>query len=598
MEQRRSNSEPLDKNSKSLLFLKGHKSIQWENKFIWLTPNFKKLFDINVKISKFYHFYQGLHYELGLNQFPRNYQKAFAIYQYQAQNSNDVYSLYHIYELLLQQKDPANFPLTWYCLFKSFAFMDYSDIKNRSFIYEEVERLFNYKEFTKAQFNLLLHKFKTIESPIFKQKDLLIINDVISYFFFNTNTNFTNLQNESFCNNDEATYKLACLLESEGKEEEIVKKLFEKLRNNKFYKSYSYYGDLLFEKYNEKEKAFRIFREGSVNGATKCYQKFYYSSLHLIKFEEIIGKKTKIEEKYRKLCFLIDILMNCYSIGHIRNCLDIIFLIKLGCKYCEFKDRLRAKYDKYINEILKFIIDNKDNETIISSTFGNNTYVYLLFTLGIAYYFNLSSTIKQNLEKAFNIFNEIYLRVEDMSFKVMISSFLYKIMKKEKLNSKERSNNNLEKYIYDLHINYLNNTSMNNLDASFFYSLAQLNEKGIGTSVNNISAYIYYLKASQYTNNKLETYFMNNYRKYKSLQKMKLKKFIEIEEKLNKMKFSEIKKNEDEIDCIICFDNVKQIVMAPCLHKLCNKCYEHIKEKEKCPICRGKIICSYTIKKA
>ena len=140
---------------------------------------------------------------------------------------------------------------------------------------------------------------------------------------------------------------------------------------------------------------------------------------------------------------------------------------------------------------------------------------------------------------------------------------------------------------------------MNNLDASFFYSLGQLNEKGIGTHMNNTTAYIYYLKASQYESNKLETYFMNNYRKYKSLQKLKLKKFIEIEDKLNRMNFSKkIKENEDELDCVICFDNIKQIVMAPCLHKLCNECYEHIKEKEKCPICRGKIIFSYIIQEA
>ena len=598
MEQRRrSNSEPQDKNPKNPSFVSGHKSIQWENKFIWLTPNFKKLFDINLKKSEFYPFYQGLQHELGLNKFPQNYQKAFAIYQYQAQNSNDVYSLYHIYEMFLKQNDPANFPLKCFCLLKSFAFIDYSDIKNRSYIYEEVKRLFDYKQFTQKKFNLLLHKLDNIESPIFKSRDLLIIKDVISYVFFH-NTNFDDLQNESMCNNDEAMYKLACFLENEGKEEAIVKKLFEKLVNNKFYKSYSYYGDLLFEKYNEKEKAFRVFREGSVNGATKCFQKFYYSSLHLMKFEDIIGKNIKFEVKYKKLCFLIDLLMNCYSIGNITNCLDIIFLIKLGYKYCEFRERLRAKYAKYINEILKFIIDNKDKETIIPSTFDSNTYTYLLFTLGVAYYFDFLSEIKQNFEKAFNIFNEMYMHVEDISIQIMISSFLYKIMKKQELINREKYNH-LEKEIYDLHINHLNNTSMNNLDASFFYSLGQLNEKGIGTHINNTTAYIYYLKASQYESNKLETYFMNNYRKYKSLQKLKLKKFIEIEDKLNKMNFSkEIKENEDELDCVICFDNIKQIVMAPCLHKLCNECYEHIKEKEKCPICRGKIIFSYIIQEA
>ena len=83
MEQRRrSNSEPQDNNPKNPSFVSGHKSIQWENKFIWLTPHFKKLFDINLKKSEFYHFYQGLQHELGLNQFPQNYQKAFTIYQY------------------------------------------------------------------------------------------------------------------------------------------------------------------------------------------------------------------------------------------------------------------------------------------------------------------------------------------------------------------------------------------------------------------------------------------------------------------------------------------------------------------------------------
>ena len=52
-----------------------------------------------------------------------------------------------------------------------------------------------------------------------------------------------------------------------------------------------------------------------------------------------------------------------------------------------------------------------------------------------------------------------------------------------------------------------------------------------------------------------------------------------------------------EIECTICLSKVKQIVIKPCLHQLCNECFNRIEKSAKCPICRGKINSSLQIYK-
>lgn len=45
-----------------------------------------------------------------------------------------------------------------------------------------------------------------------------------------------------------------------------------------------------------------------------------------------------------------------------------------------------------------------------------------------------------------------------------------------------------------------------------------------------------------------------------------------------------------EMKCIICFDNLKNIILVPCHHMaMCSFCYENLNRKM-CPICRKNIL--------
>ena len=65
-----------------------------------------------------------------------------------------------------------------------------------------------------------------------------------------------------------------------------------------------------------------------------------------------------------------------------------------------------------------------------------------------------------------------------------------------------------------------------------------------------------------------------------------VKKYIaELGEIDKKVKPTTIFGEEDESECVICFENIKDTVFAPCGHFMtCNSCS---KECKKCPICRG-----------
>ena len=41
--------------------------------------------------------------------------------------------------------------------------------------------------------------------------------------------------------------------------------------------------------------------------------------------------------------------------------------------------------------------------------------------------------------------------------------------------------------------------------------------------------------------------------------------------------------NDEERECSICFTNLKNVIVLPCLHKFCDQCYTELTKLGKCP---------------
>ena len=542
-----------------------------------------------MKNSEYSQFYENLQQEL---KFSTNNCK------FESKNlqiSNDIYSLYRTYEIHLKDKkmlsSPQKFIKQLFFLFKSYAYSDFNDIKNQNFISKEVSRFFNYHKLDIDKLEILLTEMQDCNIPDIEENDLLLIKVVISYFFFSNDFDIRGIDPNDAIASTELTYKLACIYNESNFNQTTAIELFEYLKASKYYKSYNYYGELLFTKYNEKEKALSLFKEGSTNKADKCYQNYYYASMYFLNFDDILDNGKKIEDKYNKLCSMIELLLNCYSVGNIENCLDIILFFKLGCKHWLIKDRLQRKYGNYLNEIYQFLFDFLEKDKMSSEIYSQTTYYTCKIALGLLYYYDFIQKIKVNIQKASNLLFEIYSKSGNIFYQMQVSSIIYKIP------IELQRQNYFEENIFNFHLIYLSRTSIDKLDASFYYSLAKLFDKGIGTPRNKCKAYIFYRKASLYNSNELTTYFWNQYRKYKSKNKLKLREFQQIEAQLKSMSHKSLENIDIEIECTICLSKVKQIVIQPCLHQLCNECFNRIENSAKCPICRGNINSSLQIYK-
>jgi hypothetical protein len=52
-----------------------------------------------------------------------------------------------------------------------------------------------------------------------------------------------------------------------------------------------------------------------------------------------------------------------------------------------------------------------------------------------------------------------------------------------------------------------------------------------------------------------------------------------------------IKTSLEEEQCIMCYDNMKNLLFLPCNHHIaCSNCYEQFQKKDECPVCKQKII--------
>ncbi len=138
----------------------------------------------------------------------------------------------------------------------------------------------------------------------------------------------------------------------------------------------------------------------------------------------------------------------------------------------------------------------------------------------------------------------------------------------------------------------MENTKLEDFSSSYFYYLAKIYELGWGCKQDYLRAYCYYFHASMARVKQLGTGTIIAYfRRYKAAKILQDHRYIELEKDLINYKEKELADaSDDHISCCICYENNKDVIMYPCKHMMCKRCYEFIKNGEKCPICRSKII--------
>jgi len=132
--------------------------------------------------------------------------------------------------------------------------------------------------------------------------------------------------------------------------------------------------------------------------------------------------------------------------------------------------------------------------------------------------------------------------------------------------------------------------NLQDFSSSYFYFMGKIFENGWGCKKNDITAYCYYLHGKDAKIKSLGTgSVISYYRRFKSIKKLKSQKIMKTVRNLDKMK-NNLFQNLDEKECFICFENDKNTVFFPCMHMVCNGCYDQIKDSARCPACRTKIL--------
>ena len=586
--------------------------INWENLlYKWLNPNLKKRFITISSKFEYHNFLKGVNKEYGINNTKQNLKEAFSIYKYNADNTTDSVSMYKMYQIYLHQNKifstKRNRNLEYYYLFKCFAYSPYPIlIGNINFmgkidLYNDILFIFDIEDNSENKFLSLMDYLEKKGSHynILPSEIKLIRAIIYIKILEREDEGIVLLQELADKGNKEAIYKLACFSKSNNKN--YAKKLFEDLRNLKYYKAYSDYGKFLFEQLNEKEKALEVFKEGFENGNYFCFFCYYDGFLYsydMKMFEN--GNNVEIIKLF------LNILINDILIGGIFSYFEFFFLRKISLKHFKIDPNIIKEYDIYTKEFCQFLskIVNPVNKVFLEKYFAKDiSECEFKLSYGYLNYLGINGIIDKDLDKSISYYKSSFKKSENRSYKRFCYSYIYKL---KSIFYKEQKNNiTIEKLLksgkklFDLYNISFQEGNLNDFSSSFFYYLARLYEKGIGTKKDNYYAYIYFYQATKPPIKYLGTgSIISYYRKYKTDKILFSEKFNDIISQLNNIKITEDNEGygNDGILCPICYDKKRTSVIIPCQHKFCDTCMIKLKEISKCPLCRGKILLVKEIK--
>ena len=574
---------------------------------------FKQRFIDIIKKSEYSSFFEGLNYEYGINNCPKNLVKALSIYKNAANNSFDTLSMLRMY--YIYKKDFLKFNIIKrnriyekFYLFKSFCFLDNQQIArdellfNRFDIFYEIYLHISIEESEKMNIFPKFIKFLNKNYKLYdiNKEDISLIEPIIYYKFkvdevdkLSAIESLNKLAKKE--NNLEALYKLTYFLKDEDDKEKEEK--YKILYDKKYYRSYIDYALFLHTKNRRKEsiEILKIARDKGFFNAGFLYFDIVLEEIGFSSIMEEVNKNsfTKNCELYKFFEILIDDIVTdkAYSF------FEYIFLRKICIKHYGLEKKLNEYFFDYTKEIFLYLSKMvKLTEKQINNFFFRKDY-YSEFHLafGSINYYGIGSFLKKNNEVALKHFNISIGASNSETYNRFVFYFIYKISKKiYKQNIiKENEIKDIEKTIFNMYHKSLYD-KISKLSSSFFYFLYYLLNRKIGNDGNKILECICLKKSFEFKNDSPSSgSIISFYRKYKSNIVYEKNK-DDYENELKNIKFkndSEGYGTEGNI-CPICYENVRDVLSLPCKHLFCSFC---INKLEKCPICRECILMKYKI---
>ena len=573
-------------------------------------------------ISKSEHskFIEGLDYEYGLNNKPKDTKKAFEIYKQQADNSTDILSMYkmcHIYrdEFSNFGFSKRNKILENYYLFKCYSYLPKYLIERKYLFFNrfnvpfEVKAHIFYEDPDLNKLDKLMKHFKKyISFYNIKKDDLLIIESTLLFNFKNNDNDKSkalDLLKNIKDNNLEAIFKSALIILKNGDNPENLFKILEK---NNYYRSFCDYAIYLFLEKNDYKKSLELLKIASQNGIIQASYLFYDIFLNSIDF-----LKIEINKEFKdNIVFLFELLINDIATDRIYAYFEYFFLRKLCIKHWNLKLFIDNKFNSFTKEFISNLLENScssDNEEEIKTKKNLTMEIYqredffneFNLACGVLYYYGIEDIINIDLKKSLSKFQISFDNSDSISYKRFCYSYISRI--KQKLYNLDQKyitfeeNEESKKKLFDLYFNSIKKDNINNLSSSFYYCLGKLYEKKWGNSGNDLMEYICLKKASNQCNkNPGNGSIISYHRKYKAINYLDKKgnfyflKFKDIYDTKDSEGYG-----EDNSICPICMDRKRNIIIAPCKHIFCSICIEKLMEKSECPICRGLILSNFDI---
>ena len=611
-------SEKCDTEINKLYQIKSWSEIFYKGKTKLMEKRFLDL----ISKSEYSKFFEGLDYEYGLNNKPKNVKLSFEIYKEQADNNTDVLSMYKMYHIY--KNEFKNFGLTErnkilekFYLFKCFSYLPKYLMERRAFLLNkfniplEVAMNIFYEDNNLNKFEKMInHIYKYNNYYKIKKSALQLIKSVVIFEFKDNNLEkvmaLESLKELIEANNLEAIFKVAALIIKNGNK---VEKFFELLEQNNYHRCFCDYALYLFNEKNDYKKALEILKKAIDNGILRANYLYYDIFLNSIDFTKII-----INDEFKNnLKILFNVLINDIVTDGVYSYFEYFYLRKIIIKHWNLKKFVDENFNEFTKDFIKILIDNscltENNEEINKKKeYIKNTYIREEFfsefnlSCGIIYYYGIENIISIDLQKSLLKFTISFNDSDSKSYKRFCYSYISRIMNKlydkdNKLFTYEEKEDS-KKMLFELYNSSLEKENMKILSSSFFYYLSRLYTKKWGNSGDEIMAYICLKRASEkYESQPGNGTIISYYRKFKAIINLKNNE-NKYKSCLNniKVKFDSEGYGDNSL-CPICFENKRNSFLYPCKHLFCNICIQKLFEKSVCPICREIIIYYFDLKK-
>ena len=597
---------------------KAYSISNWSDMFYYGKSNLmKKRFLDFISKSEFKYFFEALNYEYGINNYPKDIQKAFTIYKNNAKNTTDtlsIYKMYHIYKNEFKKfgLKNRNKVLEKFYLFKCASlstrqeYQCYTLLFNRFNIMAELRINLIYEDIDFLKFGKLIGHLKKYYNYYAINPDDIYLIDAFFTGIIKNEKNMAKIILEPLIikGNYQAFYQIALILNDNT----IIEETFKILEKAKFYRAYCDYALFLFKEMKNSQKALEILKEAIQNGVIRANYLYYDIFLNTVDFSKI-----KDNENFKnQLLDLFNILINSICLDDAFCFFEFFYLRKICIKHFNLKDFVDKNFTEYLESFINILIQNScssstDEEIKRKKDLCKKLYLredyFSEFNLscGALYYYGIENWIKPDLKKSLMKFQISYDNSDSKSYKRFCYSFIAKIkhklfLQKEKEITQEDMENS-KKTLFELYSSSIDIKSMPFLSSSFFYYLYTLYKNKWGNQGDAIMEFICIKRASESKINQPGNgTIISYYRRYKSKNIFNNDQALIDKLKKETKNYSSEGYGEDGTICPICFNYKIDTIFYPCKHKFCKQCSDKIMETFKCPICRSVILTQFDTK--